>query len=179
MRNWFDDDRFARGPLSSPWTRLGVLASFLSMLFLIVLLELPVGGTFPERLGGEAPRAGSAPRCLRLAYDPASDSDWMPVVVRVRPNRAPTYDVQQTWYEADEIRASGFHRRLAWRPAGRDSVDIVWHHSPVLRIPARGASRVGRGGLSQHVSIFSLVTNQDVVVRAREFACGAENWAGG
>lgn len=180
MRELHQQDRFAGAPLSSPWMRMGVLVSFLSMLFLIVLFEIPFAGTFPHRPGGETPRAGSAPRCLRLAYGPGVDSGWMPTAVRLHAKRYRVYDaLAPAWFEADGKRGSAVRRLVTWRPAGPDSIDVVWHHSPVLRIPVRGASRVGRGGWSEHASIFSLVANQDFAVRAREFPCASQEWPAG
>jgi hypothetical protein len=54
-------------------------------------------------------------------------------------------------------------------------MDIIWHHSPVLRLPTRGASIVGRGGWQAH----SLLFNPDFTVRRREIACYTTNWEPG
>jgi hypothetical protein len=171
------EPRRSPGPLSSSWVRFGLLVCFLGALFAVVLFEIPVAGTFADRPGGVAPRAGADARCLRLTYNPPDKYRWMPTAVRLHPEVDRAYAaIEQTWYRADADREDGFYQWLAWRPAGRDSVDIVWHHSPVLRLPTRGTSLVGRGGWPDHASIFSLPLNPDFTVRAHEIACSATEW---
>lgn len=158
-----------------------MLVCFLSALFAVVLINVPVGGTFTDRPGGTAPRAGAASRCLRLAYDPPDEYHWMPTAVRLHPEADRRYgETKRTAYRADSDRKDGHHYlSLAWRPAGRDSMDITWHHSPVLRLPAAGTPAVGRGGWRSHASIYSLPSEPDFAVHAREIACSATEWEPG
>lgn len=168
------------GPLSNSWVRLGLLVCFLSALFAVVLFEIPVAGTFTDRPGGAAPQAGADPRCLQLAYDPPDEHDWMPTAVRLHPEVDRRYAmIEQTWYRADADQKNGHYSWLAWRPAGPDSMDIIWHHSPVLRLPTPGTSIVGRGGWQAHASIYSLFFNPDFTVHAREIACSTTRWGPG
>lgn len=165
------------GPLSSSWVRLGLLVCFLGALFVVVLFEMPIAGTFADHPGGAAPRAGTDPRCLQLAYDPPDERDWMPTALRLHPEVDRRYAAsEQAWYRADADRKDGHYSWLTWRPAGPDSMDIVWHHSPVLRLPMRGTSLVGRGGWRDHASIYSLFFDPDFTVRAREIACSTTTW---
>lgn len=127
-----------------------------------------------------APQAGADPRCLQLTYDPPDEHDWMPTAVRLQPEVDRRYArIEQTWYRADADQKNGHCSWLAWRPAGPDSMDIIWHHSPVLRLPTPGTSIVGRGGWQAHASIYSLFFNPDFTVHAREIACSTTRWGPG
>ena len=107
------------GPLSSSWVRMGLLVCFLGALFVVVLFELPVAGTFEDRSGGAVPQAGADPRCLQLTYAPPDEHNWMPTAVRLHPEVDRRYAaIEQTWYRADADRKDGHYSWLAWRPAG-------------------------------------------------------------
>ncbi|HYH78737.1 MAG TPA: hypothetical protein VEX86_03050 [Longimicrobium sp.] len=142
-----------------------ILLGFLLVLGMIGSLNVEIPGTFPNR-GGAAPRADMPPRCLALAHAPPGDFAWMPDTVRLTPVVYARTE-HGTWYRAPN-RGKPF---TGWRPAGADSIDISGHHGPVLRLPARGAHRVGRGGWPVYVHVWDALTSRDWRVEARETAC--------
>ena len=123
--------------------RLGLfVATFSAVLFVIALaMPLPYG---PPRLrGGVAPTPGTPGACFRLAYDYEQDTEPLPYMIEL--HSAPDSTVPSGWWRADVgADAPRGWRRLWWRPAGPDSLDVTWHHGPVLRLPADGARRIGR-----------------------------------
>lgn len=143
-----------------------VLVGFLLLLGMIGSLHAPIDGTFGALDGGVAPRPGMPPRCLALAYAAPGDFRWMPNEIRLTP-AVDFAGRDGTWYRAFE--RDGW--RMVWRPAGRDSLDITGHHKPVLRLPARGAHRVGRGGWPGYSHIWEAMTSREWRVEAREIAC--------
>jgi hypothetical protein len=63
-----------------------------------------------------------------------------------------------------------------WRTAGRDSIDIGWHHSPILRLPIRpavtGDTLVGRGAPWSYLALYSAMLGEGAfVVRAVDYPC--------
>ena len=61
---------------------------------------------------------------------------------------------------------------LWWAFAGSDSMDIVYYHTPVLRLPARGDTLVGRVSGDFGYTFFDLLTAPpEPKVRAIRVAC--------
>jgi hypothetical protein len=58
-----------------------------------------------------------------------------------------------------------------WRPAGMDSIDIVWHHSPVLRLATRGDTLRGRAAASYVGNLLGAMLESDFAVAAVRVEC--------
>lgn len=116
------------------------------VLYGVILGSLGLGVPFragpPDRGRGPTPRPGSPPRCLRLEWSPEARQRYgghLPSHMRLDPDTA--------WRQG-EMRAEGspefgLWHYAGWQPAGPDSLDIRWHHSPLVRLPARGPHAVG------------------------------------
>ena len=158
--------------------QLGLFLSIGAALTAVIGFLGPFPGSFGP-LPGSADRARpTVSRCLALEYDPSSVGSWMPVAIRLnstpaellpRPD-APGYLATLVWRDLRESDVA------AWRPAGRDSVDIAWYHSPILRLPLPDTllptgSR-GRGGWWQYPNLYSAILNEGHFrVRAIEISC--------
>ncbi|HET7230164.1 MAG TPA: hypothetical protein VFJ16_09190 [Longimicrobium sp.] len=142
-----------------------VLLGFLLLIGMIDSLHAGFAGTFAA-LGGPAPRADMPPVCMALTAAPPGGYRWFPNSVSLTPGVV-THGEHGTWYRAVASR----NRTLLWRPAGLDSVDIVGHHTPVVRLLARGAHRVGRAGWPGYVHIWDALTSPDWRMDADEIPC--------
>jgi hypothetical protein len=107
-----------------------------------------------------APLGYTAPttvRCAQLEYtgevDPA-----LPTIVRLSPERVPTANSAHPRFHAEAVRSRWqWHQPLWWQPAGADSIDIVFHHYPILRLPANLIGQ-GRVQSSEAVSMVALLS---------------------
>lgn len=146
--------------------RLGIYLALFASLAMVVALVLPVPYGPRPIPGDPAALLSRAPLCLRLRYDAAGNGDF-PSEVRLR--RAARF---RTYFAADGgpelFRLYGY---ASWRPAGHDSIDIAWHHSPVLRIPIWGDSLVGRGQWAGVQPLSFLFDLRQFRVVARPFPC--------
>jgi hypothetical protein len=159
----------------SSHVRLGLFVAVLGLLAALTGMVLPVRGTFqPVPPGTPAPPTGD--RCLALAYRGTDLERYFPRELRLTARRVPAFDLpSQLAYVAEGLRHPYF---AVWRPAGPDSIDIAWHHSPTLRLPSPGRivgeEVVGRGGLWTHLSLYSAMFNLGAfTVSAREQPCPA------
>ena len=147
--------------------RPSIFAALFVALLVIVSLVLPVPFG-PQPVAGD-PLAviGKLPACLRLTVDSAFGEDF-PDAIRLREARG---------LGPDQLAADGcpesprLYNDASWRAAGRDSVDIGWHHSPVIRIPLKGDSLVGRAASAGSAPIWQLVGLREYKVTAHIFPC--------
>jgi hypothetical protein len=144
-----------------------VSAAILAALLAVLGLTIPVPGGFARLPGGEPPARGAAPRCLALSYEPPGGWEWLPDTLRIVSEVLFRNAADGAWYRADE------ESRWGWRPAGRDSIDLAAHHSPVLRLPVRGDTLAGRGGWPGHPSLYQALTRREFAVVAVEVPCPA------
>ena len=136
----------------------------------------PVPGTFNEPTPTSL-AAPSADRCLALSYEPAEERSWMPSTIRLTPRPARVFD--RPWspgYHAVGGPGVGGYLFAGWRAAGADSIDIGWHHSPLMRLPARrlalGDTLVGRGGWWSYPTFYNAMLGEgDFVVHGVEIVC--------
>ena|SRR5688500_3367452 len=152
--------------------KLGLFIALLLALVVIVGLIVPI----PVGLPAPPPGTAGVPtraQCLALHTDEPLYDEPLPPQVQLLPhpapgnlNDGPTYRVN---VEPESLRV--LFAFAAWQPAGPDSIDIAWHHSPVLRIPARGKSRVGRVTRRGHSSFFYALLAPDRVLRVGELPC--------
>ena len=129
-------------------------------------------GSFVPAPPGQPSVYPSASRCFRLSYV-GTDDRWLPTSVELTPTPARLFDRPgQTGYWATGGRGFEF---AGWRTAGRDSIDIGWHHSPILRLPTRpalGDTLLGRGAPWNYVSIYSAMLGEGgFIVRAVAYPC--------
>jgi hypothetical protein len=138
--------------------RLGLFVATFSGLCAATSLVVPVPYGPRELPGGRAPAAVSPPRCLRLAYDYEQDVYPLLTIVRLHSEHL---SFSELWLRADgSYPARDTPTFAMWRPAGPDSMDIVWHHSPVVRLPALGDSLVGRLAPAGVLPLFWLALTQ-------------------
>ena len=122
-----------------------------------LLLRAAAERRFDPAAGTPAPTTAIAPRCYSLAIvgpDSAS-AGWVPLRTPVCLAAAPALGPGATGWRAvlsappDSAR-DGYARRAAparWRPAGADSLDLIFPDWPVgvrVRIPTAGAVASGR-----------------------------------
>ena len=156
-----------RGNLLRP-AAFGAFAATLLAVSVIASFGIGVRGTFDDPGGGIAPTPATPPRCLELAYHGNYASWQLPASLRLTSDVVPAEGRGGSSYRA--IDRSG--ARWTWRPAGPDSIDIVGHHSPVIRIPMRGDPMVGRVGALGYNTIWeALLARPDGRVSAREVRC--------
>ncbi len=147
-----------------------IVLGFLLLLGMIASLHAPVGGTFDDLGGGMAPRPDVPDRCLALRGMAPDGYRWFPDTLRLTPVVQMRSEQHGTWYQATDRRRRG----MAWQPAGMDSIDIAGHHTPVLRLPARGAHRVGRAGWPGHLNLWNAIISREWRVDAREIECSPQ-----
>ena len=153
---------------------LGLFVALLLPLIIVLGLVLPVPGGLPPLVTSTAEPPTRA-QCLALESDePLFDEFFpQPLYVELQPEPRPGVFPQGPWYRADlgadSMRA--IFTLSAWQPAGSDSIDIAWYHSPPIRIPARGESRVGRVTRRGYINFFHALLAPDRIVRVRELSC--------
>ena len=153
--------------------RPGLVFPILAGLFGLLGAILPVPGSFAPAPPGHPSVSPSGSRCLRLSYA-GTDDRWLPTTMQLTPKRARLFDRPgQSGYWATAEPGIGF---AGWRNAGRDSIDIGWHHSPILRLPVQPAAMsdtlVGRGAPLSYLSLYSAMLGEGAfVVRAVDYKC--------
>src|SRR4051812_10968380 len=144
------------------------IAATLLGFVLVASFYLPVDGNFAVPPGGRAPAPSMEPRCLALSYR-GSDYTWLPKSVRLTGEVAYATSPTGPLYRATDERGWQWQ----WRPAGPDSIDIASHHSPRIRLPARGERVQGRVGLGGYWTIWEALTAREWRVVATEIRCPA------
>jgi len=143
------------------------IAATLLGFVLVASFYLPVDGNFAVPPGGRAPAPSMPPRCLALSYR-GSDYTWLPKSVRLTGEVAYATSPTGPLYRATDERGGPWE----WRPAGPDSIDIASHHSPRIRLPARGERVTGRVGFGGYWTIWEALTApRDWQVLATEIRC--------
>jgi hypothetical protein len=134
---------------------------------MVASFSVPIGGNFAVPTGGRAPAPTMAPRCLALSYS-ATDYTYLPSSLRLTGEVEYASSPSGPIYQAINQRGD----RWGWRPAGPDSIDIASHHSPLIRIPARGQRVAGRVGFVGYWTIWEALTApRDWRVYAQEVRC--------
>ena len=143
---------------------LAAFGSLFAALLVVLGLAVPLSLGPSPVVGGQPPRRDAPAVCLALSYDRQQSTRELPTSVQLLAEP----ESRSGWYRAvggpDQDR---LYRTARWRPAGPDSVDIGWHHSPILRLPSRPDSAVGRA-IPAYVS--SLIV---FVLDAREYSVHA------
>jgi len=157
--------------------RLGLFIALFMALLVVLALSVPVPGDFPRHAGAASFERAPAPTCLRLSYEPVEAGRWLPSHASLTDSSAREYS-RPGLPSSRAIFGFGaeFDERGGWRPAGRDSFDLVWYHSPVLRLPARGDTLVGRGDWGAYPSLFdALLWSRPFTVRAIREPCASRS----
>ena len=148
--------------------RLGLFVALFATLLAVLAVVVPLPIAPAALSGGVEPLASAAPRCLRLAYEPGL-RDWsLPTVVRLYNDRR----LHSGWYVAhfDPWPTGG--QPGYWRPAGRDSVDIVAHHGPrLIRVGAHPPRSSGRVTPRQATPLVGLIGLRDYRVSVADTIC--------
>jgi hypothetical protein len=138
--------------------RFGLFVAILATVFGVIALALPIPRDFRTYPGGPPTALTQAPRCLTLSYAPESVGRYLPRAVRLLPPSAGP----GPYFSGAGVYAADLFGRLsrdgAWRPAGPDSVDLRWYHSPTLRLPVvpeLGGGWMGRGAYEGARSLYS------------------------
>jgi len=147
--------------------RLGLYFALLASLLAVLALAVPVPYGPRPIPGDPGTLLAQTPFCLHVRYDSGGPSD-LPSELRLRRARG----FGRGMFAADGGPQSFRRYNYAnWRPAGHDSVDIAWHHSPILRIPVSGDSLIGRGQWAGAAPLFDQLDLRDFRVVARRFPC--------
>lgn len=148
--------------------RFGVIASVLATLVFVATVAVPAPGSVPELPQGPAPAAGAFPLCLVLELERPTRHT---VLVRLTDSlRGRSSSL--TWFAATRVSASGWAEPAAWRPAGGDSIDLSWYHSPLIRLPAAGQARIGLAyPRTEGSPLLMALFSQPTPAQARETAC--------
>lgn len=148
--------------------RLGLYCAILSGLLasLIFIVPLPYG---PQRVvGGAFPNVGTLPRCLRIDYAPNDMPSDLPKRVRLMSVRG----FKPGTFGAYKSTSGHLVEWANWRPAGPDSLDILWHHSPIVRISIHGDTLRGRMAYGGSLPLmFRSSDERDVPVAAYPMSC--------
>jgi len=157
-----------QGPKPRRSAGFGVIAATLLAVSIVASFGIGVRGNFANPGGGPVPTPSTPARCLELSYRGGDAVRWLPASLRLTGDVAQVEARGGPLYRATD--ASG--ARWTWRPAGPDSIDIASHHSPVIRIPARGRRVVGRVGMGGYWTLWEALTSpRDWWVVAREVRC--------
>lgn len=152
--------------------RVGSFLAVFGTIFivLIAVARFPYG---PQRLPGPAgvPR-GMLAQCITVAYNYEQDVELFPSRLRLRPDALWS---NPGWFGADDGSQGVLRRFVWWRPAGSDSIDIAWYHSPVVRLPwprhQPGDSLVGRMAPSGYATLLFQGPQRSYRVVARPVKC--------
>jgi len=145
----------------NPGLFLGLVAGILA----ITSISVPWPGRFSDPGGGEEPSSTTPVRCFRLSYEGTSYS-WLPRNLRLLPQVYFSGAPDGVWF-----RTESDGRVWGWRPAGRDSIDLMAHHGPALRIPTKGDTLIGRGGWPEHGSLLEVLFSKEWRVHAVAVPC--------
>ena len=144
-----------------------------AVLALVVILFVPVPiGPLALR-GGIVPNSADAPLCVALEFSPETRARHdLPTAMRLRSTPA---GLGRGWFAADGRPLFGGYEFAAWRPAGQDSIDIMWHHSPLIRLPlpltSPSTQAVGRLTSTWDASLVTRVFFADAAVTALSTPC--------
>lgn len=150
-----------------------VVLAFSLVLAVLVSLNLPLPGRFPEYAGSFPVGTAAHSRCLTLRYELAAEGKWNPSAVALHSTLSTTGSDGRGRYRGVGYHHGQFIRPVSWHPAGPDSIDIQWHHSPVLRLPARGQIVVGRGGWSGFGNWVDALTAEEFRIIGEEIRCSS------
>jgi hypothetical protein len=107
-----------------------------------------------------------------LAYDYDQDAQWLPSRARLRTDTLPW---NHDWLAAERWSPGRHVLDAGWRPAGPDSIDIAWHHSPIVRLPSPlrtpGDSLVGRMEDAGYTTLLFQGPQDSYRVVARRVSC--------
>ena len=154
--------------------RFGLFAGLLLGVLTPFAIMLPVA--YPlERLPVDPTAAPSpAPQCFRLGYSGAFhgyEEHMVPPQLLLLPTVLESSYAGHTIYRAIDP-SRDWPQPLWWEFAGSDSIDIVYHHVPVLRLPARGDTLIGRVSGHFGYTLYSLlIAPPELKVRAIRVAC--------
>jgi hypothetical protein len=154
--------------------RFGLFVGLLLGLLTPFAITLPVAtplARIPVAPGTAPP---PAPQCFHLAYAGAlekHDVSSLPARLQLFPTVLDANYGVPTIYRAVDP-SSDWRRPLGWEFAGSDSMDIVYHHVPVLRLPVRGDTLIGRVSGHFALTLYSaLFAWPELKVRAIRVAC--------
>lgn len=162
----------------------GIVFAFLFCIGLILLYHVPVPGRFAQHGTSTHDLSGMTHRCFALEYPDQPFDRWRMYAVELALEPGPL-----STPEAPAYRATGWlpdrdlppgtqwpstaphYSQMAWTYAGPDSVDVEWHHSPVLRLPIEGEGGIGRIGYRNHYSLAAALATPENSVRSTRIPC--------
>jgi hypothetical protein len=118
--------------------RLGLFVTLLGLILVAMALVLPAPPASLGPVPGPSPRGPSATICLTLSYQGVARPELLPRRLELH------QQALGARYRAYGDGDWGWREGL-WSYAGADSIDVTAHHQPLLRLPVRAASGVGRG----------------------------------
>lgn len=147
---------------------LGQFFATFGSLLLILALVVPIPirrATLPHSwvVDPSAP-----PICLELAYERAFGGPWLPSTLRLRTD---TLSFDRRWLRAEGGPGERLYTYAGWRPAGPDSIEVAWHHSPILRLANRPDTLLGHATPSYLGPLFSVLEWNEFAVRGVRVQC--------
>src|SRR5258705_2516200 len=112
--------------------RCGVFVALLAGVIVVLALAMPLPYGPPLVLSGQPHAIAGTVRCVQLRFERGEESRYYPWLIRLRSD---TMFRRTSWLQADGLGQSAHAIPAWWRPVGTDSLDIAWHHSPIVRLP--------------------------------------------
>ncbi len=154
--------------------RFGLFAGLLLGLFTPFAIWFPVAiqlQRIPVAPGTTPP---PVPQCFHLTYAGAHykhQLSSLPANMQLFPTVLDSSYGGLILYRAVDP-SSDRRQPLWWEFTGSDSMDIVYHHVPVLRLPARGDTLIGRVSGHFALTLYSLLlARPELKARAIRVAC--------
>ena len=148
---------------------LPVFAAIFGVVLALVALVVPVTSPL-GRITLLASRPAETIGCLRLTYPGVADEP-IPKTVILSERVAHRSEALFVAINPAKPRRSAA-QPMGWRWVGDDSLDIVYYHYPIIRLPRRGPVRVGRVSTDEPMPLFWLLFgNPDFPITAAPIQC--------
>jgi hypothetical protein len=153
--------------------RLGTFVLVFAVLLLLAAIIVPGPSNFDLPDANRAiDSAGTYPRCYSLHYEPPQIG--VPTAIKLTGEIEPFYSHGRIVYATEVDSIEAWH--AGWWLSLADSLDIAWHHSPVLRLPRHGPTLVGRGGWGRAGLLEIAFADSGFVLTAELIPCAGHRW---
>jgi hypothetical protein len=129
------------------------IASFGSVL-VVLAVAAPIPVLAPP-IPFEVAAVRGLSQCFSFAYQRELGPEWFPRHMRLATDSSRLRGAAR-WYRALSDSVHWDYRDAFWRPVAPDSMEIEWHHSPVIRLPMRGDTLIGSALPRGHWSLFEV-----------------------
>ena len=148
---------------------LAVFAAIFGVLLALVALVVPMTSPL-GRVTLLASRPAEPIGCLRLTYRGVADE---PIPKTVFLSERVAHRSEGLFVAINPlIPEASAGQPMGWRWVGDDSLDIVYYHYPIIRLPRRGPLWVGRVSTDEPMPLFWLLfRNPDFPITAAPIQC--------